>query len=338
MGRDFEPVGVNLTAGLGKCSGHCRYCQLAYKKPAKFSVSRYAAVVDKFLDYKAKTGFGVSQWLGYSFDFSADDFGLLLELHRRVSDCELKVLLLGGLPLMTGKQLDDWFSQRRNLGSDSVVASFYGAEAGHDYLNNKKGHFEWQISAQNAAARLGFKNYHRIFLIKSALPHMNEILDRLEEVDNVDGRVAYLLFYSGLGRKFEDQRLTMEILDSQPERLKAIYRDDKPKWRSERAWLEWERVNPEVSAEGHLNLILTDRNIDLMEKLSCEEIISDLTLRTKAAYQAVPGRAELAEKYGDPSNDKLYMFMWDMECLWVDRFLKASPNIVIDRNLTHFGR
>ncbi|MDR1085439.1 MAG: hypothetical protein LBP22_11440 [Deltaproteobacteria bacterium] len=191
MGRDFEPVDVSIGAGIGKCSNQCRYCQLAYKKPANFSVSRYAAVVDKFLDYKAKTGFDVRQWLGYSYDFSSDDFGLFAALHRRVFDCDLKVLLLGGLPLMTGEQLAGWFSQRRNLGSESVIASFYGSDVNHDYLSSRKGHFDWLISSQNVAARLGLKNHQKIFLTKPVLPYVDEILDRLEEVDSVSSRFAY---------------------------------------------------------------------------------------------------------------------------------------------------
>jgi MoaA/NifB/PqqE/SkfB family radical SAM enzyme len=338
MSRDFNPVGIQISAGLGKCANHCRHCQLSYKKPANFSVDRYVTVVDKFIDYREKTGFEVNQWLGYSFNLSANYFSKLIELHHRLGGFELKVLLLGGLPFMNSDQFTDWFLQRKEMGSESVVASFYGPETLHDYLNNKKGHFDWQISTQKTAAKNGLNNWQRVFLLKSALPHMDHILDRLDETENVTSRVAYLLFYSGLGRRFEDERLTMDILDRQSQRLQAIYREDKNRWLSERDWLEFERNNPDSGSDGELSLILTDKNIEWVEKLSCEEIVEDLTVRTKAAYRSVPSRAELAEKYGDRFNEKVYMFMWEMECLWMDRFLKANPDFQFERLLTHFGR
>jgi hypothetical protein len=244
MSRDFNPVGIHITAGLGQCANQCLHCQLSSKSLAEFSLDRYVSMVDKFINFRATTGFPVSQWLGYALNFQVDDFANFLGLHRRLVSVVMKILLLGGLPLMDNDQLSGWLSERMALGSESVMASYFGPPQIHDYMNNKNGHFDWEISAQQLAAQIGLINWQKIFLLKTSLPDMDHILDRLDEVDNVAGRMAYLLFYSGLGRRFEEHRLTKEILDSQPQRLKSLYRVEKNMiWQSEGDWLEWVRLN-----------------------------------------------------------------------------------------------
>ena len=167
---------------------------------------------------------------------------------------------------------------------------------------------------------------------------MEQLLDRLDaEVPDIRSRTGYPLFYSGLARRYENERVTMEMLDAQPNRVKAIYREDKDKWKSERDWIEFSRTAKPEHEEGQVSLTLTDKNIDQIEAMSCEEILKDLTKRTQAAYNSVPSREELAEKYSDSDSEKIYMFMWDMECLWLDRYLKEHPT-QFERELTHFGR
>jgi hypothetical protein len=338
MPREFEPVGIAISGALAKCANRCRFCQLARLRPETYSVERYAKVVEKFIEYREKSGFQMGQWLGYSYDFTLEDYARQMALYDRANNWPLKVLLLGGLPLMTGLELRRWYRERQGLGCDKTVASYYGYGRHHDYLNNQAGHFDWQVQAQKTAAGLGLQNGQRIFLFKSALPEMGRLLDKLEEVDRVTERTGYLLFYSGQGRNFENERLTMAELDAQPERVRAIYRHDKSEWKSERGWVEWVRAGRETFPQNWLTLHLTDENIAQAEALNCEEIIADLTRRTQRAYNAVPGKEELAEKYGDRDSDKVYMFMWDMECLWVDRFLARHPGLCFERHLTHFGR
>ena len=338
MSREFDPKGISISTGIAKCANHCRYCQLAYRRPQHFSVERFAKFVEKFAAYREKNGFGVSTWLGYSFDLNARDFARQIELYNKVNNWELKVLLLGGLPLMDKKQTEVWYTERKALGSDSVVASYYGFRQRHDYLNNKEGHFDFQLQAQKIAAGMGLNNIQRVFLLKSALPEMDRLLDELESIDAVTDRIAYLLFYSGLGRNFENERLTRELFENQSERLQAIFRGDHDNWKTEREWVEWVRNGNEPKGDAWLGLNVTDENISRYEAMDCEEIIAELTGRTKAAYDAVPTREELAENYGDNTSEKLYMFMWDMECLWLDRFLTQHPEVNFERELTHFGR
>ena len=154
MSRQFNTTGISISSGLVSCAYHCRYCQLIHIKPTKFGMDRFVAVVDKFLEYKSKsnlTEFDISFWNGYSFDCSLSDFQKELDLQKRVSSWELKILLLGGIPHMSDDVLEKWFSDRKAIGSEFATASYFGYGEMHDYWNNMKGNFDFLINAQKFA-------------------------------------------------------------------------------------------------------------------------------------------------------------------------------------------
>ncbi|MDD2839270.1 MAG: hypothetical protein PHX59_09975 [Sulfuricurvum sp.] len=341
MPRRFNTTGIYINSGLASCAYHCRYCQLVHIKPTTFGVDRFVGVIEKFLDYKEKNNlceFDIGFWNGYSYDCSLCDFQKELDLHKKIGDWELKILLLGGIPHMADDVLQQWFSDRKAIGSEFASASYFGYGEMHDYWNNMKGNFDFLINAQKVAVKAGLYNEQRLFLTNSTLPIMEQLLDKLDaEVPDVRKREGYPLFYSGLARRYENERVSMEILDAQSERVQAIYRGDKANWKSERDWIEFSRTAGPKYESGSVTLTLTDQNIDQIEAISCEEIMDDLSRRTQDAYNSVPSRDELADKYSDPDNNKIYMFLWDMECLWIDRYLKENPTS-FERALTHFGR
>jgi hypothetical protein len=338
MARDFTPSHIGISTGLGRCAYRCRYCLLAYYRPATYKIDRYIAVVEKFMEYKARTGFHFNQWLGYSFDIDTEDFAKQLDLVRRCGG-EMPCFLMGGLRLMAEGDLRQWLEARRALGCTSMVASYVGHGALNDYWHNQPGHFDFQIKAQKLALAMGFTTGQRLFLLRSSLPLLGELMDILDEVSGEDTtREAYPLLYNGLARQYEHERVTWEMLEKQSTRVASVFHKNKINWRSEQEWIAWVLAGNEWVQPCYLVLHITDANIERIEKMSCEQIIEDLTAQTRAAYAMMPTTEELAEKYGDPANDKIYSFVWDMECLWLDRFCKQNPNVTIARNLTYLGR
>jgi hypothetical protein len=316
---------------------------LADIRVSRLSVDRYARVIERFAEYKKSAGltdFGITHWFGNAHNFSNYELARLFEVGRMVGTSNpYEFVLLGGVFHRTRPAMKAWLLSRQNMGVKTLITSFLGYGDVHDKWNRKKGNFDFLMESQQLATEIGMGLIQRTFLISSTLPMVGRLLDRLDEIGgNVVERVAYLLFYSGLARKYDDQRVTMEILDNQPTRVKGIYREDKSKWKSEKDWIEYARNEQHDPYENsYVVLKLDDANIDKVESMSCEAIITDLTQRTKAAYASVPSREELCEKYGDKTNEKVYMFMWDMECKWMDRYLRDNP-VVFERYLTHFGR
>jgi hypothetical protein len=308
---------------------------------SRIPIDRYVRVIERFLEYKESkrlADFEIGHWLGNAFNFDEYEYGKVAEISHKLGD-SYENICMGGVPHQSPEKLRKWLAFRQKVGAKNIIVAFLGHGEVHDQWNRKAGNFAFQMEAQKVANDLGMGLIQRTFLTNSTLPLVERWLDLLDELGgNVVQRVAYLLFYSGLARKFEHERVTRETLDRQSDRVKAIYRDDQNRWKSEKDWAEFLRTDKEYeSGYGDLVLKLDDSNIDQIESMSCEEIIADLTQRTKAAYAAVPSREELCEKYANQTSEKLYMFTWDMECLWIDRFLQQNP-IVFERHLTHFGR
>jgi len=343
MARPFKTTGIYILSGMNPCAYHCRYCQLTTTKPTKnITMDRFKAIVNRFIDYKHFNhlkDFDVDFWNGYTYDCSLIDFQKELDLHKKVGDWELKILLLGGMPHMEDATLKQWFQDRKHIGSEFVAATYLGCKDQHDYWNNKKGNFEFLIKAQKMASAVGLDNVQRLLLTRSSLYRMEELLDVLDSLEiPIKERSAYPFFYSGFARRYEDERVTLSLLENQSERIKSIYRKDKETWKSEQEWTEYARTTRHKYEEGSIHLVLTDENIEHIESMSCEAILDDLTNRTQKAYAMVPSQEELAENYADRTSEKIYMFLWDMECLWLDRYLKEHPLQGFERALTHFGR
>jgi hypothetical protein len=181
------------------------------------------------------------------------------------------------------------------------------------------------------------KLQQRLFLTRSTLPLLNELLDRLDTLPEALERMAFPFFYCGFANRMEDERLTQEQLDSLPERVHKLLRFDWRNWRTERGWVNAVLEEGKVLDRVSLKLILNDDNIQRFESMTCDEIVMELETATREEYAAIPSRLELCEKYADPTNEKVYMFRWDVESLWVDRYLKDN-SLVFKRHLTHFGR
>ena len=340
MTREFQATGIGITAGIAPCAYHCSYCQLADRRISKIPIDRYVAVVERFMEYKESKGlanFGVDQWLGNAYSFDNYEFDRISQLNHKLGN-PYEALCLGGVKHMPCAEMKDWLAWRQKMGAKKVIASFLGYGDAHDKWNRKKSNFEFLMKSQKLATEAGMGLIQRAFLTNSTLPMLCTLFDMLDELGGeVVERVGYPLFYSGSARNLEHERVTMETLDNQPQRIKAIYRRDKNNWKSEKDWIELARNGNHEYESKYVTLRLDDSNIDKVEAISCEAVIADLIERTKAAYASVPEREELCEKYGDKTNEKIYMFMWDMECLWVDRYLEDKP-VVFERHLTHFGR
>lgn len=341
MPREFHATGISITAATSPCAYRCSYCQLADIGVSKISIDRYARIVERFVEYKESKGltdFGIGQWLGNAFNFNDYEYAKVAEISHKLGD-SYENICLGGVPHKSHAEMTEWLAFRRKIGAKNLIVSFLGHGDAHDKWNRKKGSFNFLMESQRIAIELGMGLVQRAFLANSTLPMIERLLDMLDDLGGeVIERVGYPLFYSGLARKFEHERVTMETLDSQSPRIKAIYREDKDKWKSEKDWIEYARNEKYDEHESNwVVLKLDDSNIDKVESMSCEAILADLITRTRAAYASVPAREELCGKYGNKENEKIYMFMWDMECLWLDRYLQDNP-IALERHLTHFGR
>ncbi|MDR2504273.1 MAG: hypothetical protein LBD82_07850 [Deltaproteobacteria bacterium] len=249
---------------------------------------------------------------------------------------DLRYIFLGGLPIMGKKELRAWLAARRELGCLHVAATYCGVGSSHDYNCSCAGHFNFQTKAQSIAADLGMSNLQRIIITSANLPQLNELLVKLNAVGHESTRQAFLMFYNGRGKLFENERPTLRQLLKQTPAVQELYRKNLADWKTEDGWAKALFVGKEFRQSDRIALRITAENIASLKDMSCEDLILDLTERTRCVYADIPSRQELAADYSDKANPKLYMTSWDVERLWLDRFMVKNPHISIDHSLLHF--
>jgi hypothetical protein len=335
---------IMITASISPCAKpRCDYCQLPNNKISRISVDRFAAIVERFIEYKESQGlkdFKITEWLGNAFNFNEYEYTKVAEINRKL-DQFYENICLGGVSHKYPEEMRAWLAARQKIGAKNLIVALFGIGTIHDTWNRKKGDFAFQMESQRQAIEIGMGLIQRTFLMHSILPVIGDLFDMFDELGGeVVGRWTCPLYYCGLARKLEHERVTMEILDNQPSRVKATYLA-KNNWKSEIDWIEEVRKgNPDWEngyGLGHVVLRLDDSNIDRIESMSCEAILDELIQRTNAAYAVLPSREELCEKYGNRKNEKVYVGMREMDDLWVDRFLRDNP-VEFDSYLTHFKR
>jgi sulfatase maturation enzyme AslB (radical SAM superfamily) len=326
--------GIDIIVFGNSCAHECRYCFFDNHKSSKNPFNRFSSIADRFLEWKKTQGLTnfpvIFRWF-YSDD--AEPAVLKKDIELATREKMHRSLFLGGMRMRPESEMRIRLQKLRDVGVKFAYASFAGYGDVHDYWNSRPGDFEFLINTMTSAANLGMVFFQRIFLMKSTLPTLEKLIDKLDELPiKVKSREIYPLFYSGRARYLEDERVTAADLEVLPERVTKFLKKRK-NWRTEREWMDTVYEREETSANVILKLYLDDTNIDRIESMSCEEIVSELENRTRAAYAALPAKRQLCEEYGDPTNLRLYQDFHDVQILWLDRYLKKYP-IQFERSLT----
>jgi len=109
-------------------------------------------------------------------------------------------------------------------------------------------------------------------------------------------------------------------------RLRACLREDWPNWRSERQWLAQLRTGVDETRRTSLAFNVTEASLAWAEGQGCEAIIETLSKRYRGFAEILPSTVELAERYGDASNTRVYFNLAQMERVWFERYLEVNPD------------
>ncbi len=182
MARKIEVSGIFIHANATSCFHICRYCQLKTPRVESIEFARYAALVDRFIDWKVKTGrndFEISEWFGNSHDYGLGEQAGIRRLSERQGR-PLTVVLLGGVAHRSKEEMRAWLKQRQDVGIHTVVASFPGHGERHDYWNHKRGNYQFQLDTLRLAAEMGMALQQRMFLIRDTVQSMDLLLSSTE--------------------------------------------------------------------------------------------------------------------------------------------------------------
>jgi len=343
MGRTLGKVrNLTIQANTSPCAHICRYCQIGDRGPM-FPLDRWTAFVERFADWSKSEGPDGLRvqggFIGPAYNFDLDTFIALSRWRERTEGNALNWIFLGGLKMRSEPDMRQWLLERQAVGVEGVHASFVGLGAVHDRWHGRCGDFDFLMSTLGTAVELGLTLSTTLYLTKSGLPHMEDLEQILNNVPVPRvGRHARPFYNIGHGAHHDAERISEEDRENLP----AFLREYLPsEWilRSEREWIETIRREEETLEDLSLHLELTGQNIDRLEAMSCNDILADLETRARATLSACPSLSELCETYADPNGMKIYVATFDLERLWLSRFLEAHP-MDFDRSLVHyhFGR
>lgn len=341
MARKINVAGLSIYVNVAACAHNCRYCSTGKKKVSDLPLDRLTGLIERFgiwRERKASANFAIDIGIGHAPNY---DIELLIEIERLRkavgnSGGGLRTIHLGGLQKKSELELYRWLKERRDrAGVEEVHASLAGSGSVHDYWNRRDGDFDYLMLAMRTAADLGLRIRQRLFVIRSTLPYLDALIEKLDTIPGGADRYYNLFYYKGLAAELEDERITEEQRQQLPP---YIHRDDpnSRNWRSERKWIAILDDTREPLRNIFLKLPVTSSNIDELEATSCTSIVDTLVARTERAYSSIPARAELLRCHGNRESALVYKDAEDMENKWLDLYQKGR-NVRFERHLTHLN-
>lgn len=335
MTRQVNITGIFINSKLIGCAHSCRYCSISIKHVNRLPLGRFATLVDGLIEWRARSRphFDLYPAINHCYEMDAGTIAGYMALRARAGS-PIDMITTGGLRQRSDAEIRDWLAEWRAHGIRCLHASFAGHGAVHDRWNGRRGDFLWLTRLLQLAGTLGFELGQSLFLTKSTLPLLPELIVMLDAMaGTVRHRRIFPLGYTGLAVNHEPDRITESIRDALPAPVAKFCWQGAGSWRSERQWIEHIRSDQERPRDVVLKLEVTDANIASLEARPWDDIMTDLEHRTRAAYAAVPSTRTLCDQVGDPDSRLVYVNRHEIERLWLWRYLKRSP-IAFEGHLT----
>src|SRR5215475_2374155 len=222
MQRRVNIRGIWIFVNNTPCAHSCGYCSSGRKRLENVPFSRLARMAERFQHWRdhEHPGFKIDVGVGHSFNYGAEAFEKLLALRSRVAGPRIdRSLSLGGLQWRPDEEARDWLREHRDIaGIDRVHATLAGHGERHDRWNGRRGDFDYLMRLMRDAAELDLRVTQRIFVVRSTLALLDELMAKLDELPPAAAadRQFSLFFYRGFATRFERERITADMRDSLP--------------------------------------------------------------------------------------------------------------------------
>jgi hypothetical protein len=331
--REIIGKGLRFSLRHAPCAHICRYCLISEsRKRSALPFARFEQLVHRFHDWRLseRSDLDIGVFVGPSFDYDIETLKGVVRLRERRGG-KFQIVNLGGLRIRRGDELTAWIEERRQAGIVGFHTSLAGYGETHDRWNGRAGDFDYQTAILRLGGERGMVRQEKLFLTQNTLPLFDRLLDILDGIPGeVRSRGASPFFYAGLASRYEDERLTEDDRDALPDRINELRGGKFGNWLSEREWIPVMLETADKPRRLQLKLDVNEANIDELERQSCEEIFLAREREYQVSYRHIPALDELAARYGDTTNRRVYMMSRDVEGRWLDlhrRETGAAPPI-----------
>lgn len=308
------------------CHAYCRYCLLSscgkatgvdYSRGKCFAKRLHAELKEKRPDLQ------VFHYIGYCMD----DSNLLdyIRFSQEIDAPSARFLQLNGLRFRGRSETAELIRQIHEAGVESVDLTFYGTRAYHDKFAGRAGDFDFLLELLRAANEEGLDVYASLPVTKENIGETDELLELLDGF-RLSRTSVFLPHSKGRGRSMSNLRLTADDCVDLSPRLAAYLSE----YRTEETFLKAPALERPQSRS--LILSLKPDNIQWLESLAAEEIISYLEEMDDNYYGAIPPVEELAVRYGNRNGKRMYRRFRDLYLEWQQRFLEDTGARIWDMN------
>jgi hypothetical protein len=331
-----EPVqysGIEIMKATSPCCNHCRFCSVGQKTFHNISFERYERIVERFLSWKEEKAFGDffirPEHLYTAATTPVEQLARRRRLRKRGGETDFFLVQMNGLVFMPDDELRDCLLAKKAAEITRINLSFAGKGKLHDTWVGRRGEYEFLLRIAKIAADIGLPRQERLFLTKSAIPHIEPLMDVLDQIPQLAERLIFPLGYIGWAKNLEEERITKRMLEQLPERVLQYY--DAEHYKTEGEWIESLRSGNQklFTNKKTIRLPLREDNLDEIEEKSCDEIVTELIDRYNKIDAVLPGMFALAEMYGDIANTRIY-HPSSLDRKWTQHYLKDHPQISME--------
>lgn len=308
------------------CNSSCRYCLLSScGKATGVAYDRGKRLAKRLYDEvnEADLGCKVYHYIGYCMD--AEHLVDYIRFSQQIGSPSARFLQLNGLKMRDELQTKELVRNIRAEGIKQIDLTFYGTEAYHDRFAGRQSDFAFLLRILSAAEQVGLDVHISCPIHKENMAQMDELLSLLDGYAT-SGISLFLPHGKGRGRYLEDLRLAEDDLDRLSSRTRTLLRN----CRAEREWISDGFCDEPKSRT--LVLSLKPDNIEMLEKMSVQQILRYLEEMDDRYYAQVPSINELAMRYGKRDGNRLYRRDRDLYLEWQQRFLDETNADIWDMN------
>lgn len=308
------------------CGCACRYCLLRSCKQAEgVDYERGLRIARRFAERAKDKGYVTlpDYCIGYCAEYP--QIADTIAFNRSVGFIGARILQVNGIAIRTAEETDRHLRKLKAAGLQQIDTTFYGDREYHDAFAARSGDYDFMFLLARRASAAGIVCAPSVPVTKDNIPVLPDLMRALEAIPGIGKIHAFIPDYRGRGALLEPVRITRDDADALPETVKAKL--NLSRYKTQAQWLSLDRL-PEYTRRSVI-VSLSEDNIRMFERMTCDEILSYAEALDDAFYRAIPSVQTLAEMYDDRQDRKLYRLR-DLFWMWQQRYIKENAVDVYD--------
>ena len=308
------------------CFCACKHCFFQSRKTSygvPYDVGEKIAL--KFHKWREDRGmheFSLSYTISHCAEY--EELFRNIELNKHFGFIGHSFLQINGIQRCHTNELRNFLIKLKSAGVSTIDTTFYGLEDFHDNFSARKGDFKFLLEIVKECISLGLTSQTTFIITESNKNQLSELIGLLESLGCTKHH-GFLPDYLGNGEHIESIRLLEKSLGALPKSVKNCIniRNYKPEsqWVADNAYI--------AHTSRNLVLCLRPDNIDMIETMSCDDIIKYLVDLDEQYYSAIPTIETLSKQYGDVNNKKLYR-QRDLHWKWAKAYICDNQLSIYD--------